>query len=436
MKTNSQMRKPIFFTRRVPLALVVLAAAGATNLPAATPARPLAQEHVVVAESPDPQTIPAYNPGLARLPGGRLIATYNLRRGYIATSDDRGQTWQARGNFPFRHARPFTAGDTVYILGQAGDLMIIRSDDKGETWSDPVKLTEGQRWHQAPSNVHYANGNVYLVMERQDTPAGFTGWAVKHLAPVLLRASVSDNLTRRESWTFASELFFRDVFDPDQVRWFGIPFYPHHPDRQTVFANNRRMSPPGWLEANVVKITDPAHFWHDPEERTFHLLLRANTGMTNIGALAKVVENADGSMTTMLERAPSGEEILFLPLPGGQMKFHILRDDETELYWLLSSQSSDSMTRPEHLGPDRFGLADNERHRLQLHFSTNAVDWMFAGMVAIGETPRHARHYASMVIDGDDLHVLSRSGDEHARSAHNTNLITFHTISNFRDLAY
>jgi hypothetical protein len=417
------------------LSLVMTVVAGILFSTSA-PARPLAQEHVVVAESPDPAAIAAYNPGLARLPGGRLIATYNLRRGYIATSDDRGQTWQARGNFPFRHARPFISGDIVYILGQAGDLMIVRSEDWGETWSDPVKLTGGQTWNHAPTNVHYANGNVYLVMERQDTPAGFTGWAVKHLAPVLMRAPVAADLTRRESWTFASELFFRDVFDPDKVRWFCAPFYPHHPDRQTVSANNRRMSPPGWLEANVVQITDPTHFWYDPEGRSFHLFLSANTGMTNNGALAKVVENADGSMTTLLERAPSGEEILFLPLPGGQMKFHIVRDDETGLYWLLSSQSSDSMTRPEHLGPDRFGLADNERHRLQLHFSTNAVDWMFAGMVAVGGTPRHARHYASMVIDGDDLHVLSRSGDENAQSAHNTNLITFHTVPDFRDLAY
>jgi hypothetical protein len=45
-------------------------------------------------------------------------------------------------------------------------------------------------------------------------------------------------------------------------------------------------------------------------------------------------------------------------------------------------------------------------------------------------------HYASMVIDGDDLHVLSRSGDERAHDAHNGNLITFHTVRNFRDLVY
>ena len=64
------------------------------------------------------------------------------------------------------------------------------------------------------------------------------------------------------------------------------------------------------------------------------------------------------------------------------------------------------------------------------------VDWCFAGLVAVGPVEQASRHYASMVIDGDDLHVLSRSGDERARSAHDGNLITFHTIRGFRDLVY
>jgi hypothetical protein len=46
------------------------------------------------------------------------------------------------------------------------------------------------------------------------------------------------------------------------------------------------------------------------------------------------------------------------------------------------------------------------------------------------------RNYASMAIDGDDLIVLSRSGDERAVSAHNGNLITFHRIRDFRGLVY
>jgi len=50
--------------------------------------------------------------------------------------------------------------------------------------------------------------------------------------------------------------------------------------------------------------------------------------------------------------------------------------------------------------------------------------------------PGQGRHYASMVIDGDDLHVLSRSGDERAKNAHDGNLITVHSVRGFRDLVY
>ena len=110
------------------------------------------------------------------------------------------------------------------------------------------------------------------------------------------------------------------------------------------------------------------------------------------------------------------------------MRFHILYDAETRLYWLLGSQSTDSMCRPETLPPERYSLPNNERHRLQLHFSKNCIDWCFAGLVAVGPSPHHARHYASMAIQDRDLHILSRSGDEEALNPHDGNLITFHTI--------
>jgi len=128
--------------------------------------------------------------------------------------------------------------------------------------------------------------------------------------------------------------------------------------------------------------------------------------------------------------------MLYVPLPGGQMKFHILYDEPTRLFWLLSSQSTDSMTRPDELPADRYNLPNNERHRLVLHFSRNCLDWCFAGLVATGAAPGQSRHYASMVIDGDDLHVLARSGDARARNAHDGNLITCHTVRGFRSLVY
>jgi hypothetical protein len=438
----------------------------------AQPGRPLADSFVTVYESPDPQRLFAYSPGIARLDGGRLVATAGARlvatidiggtgaaepegplyrrgphgqawQGRVYTSDHGGKTWRERCRFPFMHARPFVAGDSVYVLGHAGDLTIIRSDDGGDTWSEPAKLTDGQFWHQAPCNVHYANGCVYLVMERRVT-FDIKGWYVGEIAPVLMRGHVGDDLTRRGNWTFASELSFRQVVenvekDPD-LDFFGVPFFKCPYPKGSMTAPGRPMSPIGWLEANVVQISDPDHLWHDANGQTFHLFMRAHTGRTGYAALAKVVEQGEkpgtGAMKTMLQEAPSGKKMLFLPMPGGQLKFHVLCDAESKLYWLLSTQATDSMTRPDRLPADRYNLPSNERRRLQLHFSRNMVDWCFAGLVAAGPTEVASRHYASMAIDGDDLVILSRSGDERARNPHDGNLITFHRVRGFRNLAY
>ena len=118
------------------------------------------------------------------------------------------------------------------------------------------------------------------------------------------------------------------------------------------------------------------------------------------------------------------------------MKFHILKDEKTDLFWLVSTQPTDSMVRPETLDDDRYDLPNNERQRLVLYFSRNCVDWVFAGLVDKGETQKQSRHYASMAIRGDDLIILSRSGDKDALSAHNTNMITVHKVSDFRSLIY
>ena len=430
------------------------AAEGARAPRAGWRVRPLAQDFVKVYESPQPMAVYSYSPGIARCPNGRLVATLDVggpgivllrgaaelvggrvARGKVFTSDDHGRTWWHRANFPFAHARPFVAGKSLYVLGQAGNLTVIRSDDWGASWSPPARLTVKQSWHQAPCNVHYANGCVYLVMERR-VYFDVWCWGVSVLAPVLMRAKEQADLTKRQSWTFASELVFRDAVPRDRLDYFGVPFYKVGRQTGRLLARRRHCAPIGWLETNVVQFVDPDHYWFDPKGKTFHLWMRAHTGGTGLAAIAKVVENDDGSMTTLLETAPSGRKVAYVPCPGGQMKFHILYDKPTRLYWLLSSQATDSMTRADRLPAERYGLPNNERHRLQLHFSKNCIDWCFAGIVAIGPSPRQARHYAAMVIDGDDLAIVSRSGDHRAMSAHNGNFISFHRVRNFRALVY
>lgn len=407
--------------------------------------------------SPDPKRAFTYSPGICALSSGRLIGSMDMMGpgvadmqdhayfpngrpliGKVFVSDDNGAHWIFRRNFNFIFARPFEANGVLYLLGQNGDLMIMKSEDEGDTWSDPVPLTKGEFWHQAPCNVCYANGNVYLVMERmqyQDCRA----WEPSVYSPVLMRASLNSDLTLAENWTFSSTVAFRDLVDRVAIRYFAIPFFASADKEAIPVCESpvvRKIAPIGWLETNVVQFKDPKHIWHDPTGHTFHLWMRAHTGGTGYAAVMKVVEREDGTMEICTEKAPSGKDVVFVPCPGGQMKFHILYDDVSELFWLLSTQATDSMIRPEAMDPERFDLPNNERQRLVLHFSKNCIDWCFAGLVDAVESPTMSRSYASMAINGEDLIILSRSGDEQAVSAHNGNVIFCHRIEHFRELIY
>jgi hypothetical protein len=429
--------------------LFIVLVLGAAGWALASPIRPLANEPLIIAESPDAKEHPLNNPSIVRLDSGRLVITYQKSGvskesgqpwAFVLTSDDRGRTWAQRAAMGMTHGRLFTVGKSLYFLGHSGNLRVARSDDEGMTWTQPVELTERQSWHQTAANVWRANGNIYLVMERR-TEKNIDAWPVGELAPILMRAREGDDLTLRTSWTFAGELTFADVLpgyrqNELEIDYFGIPFYPQAYPKRTPLVGTRTFSPMGWLETNVVQITDPNHYWFDPSGHTFHLFMRANTGRTGYAALAKVVEMPDGTMQTMLETAPSGKKMLYLPFPGGQMRFHVLYDEKTKLYWMLGTQATDSMTRAEALPADRFSTPDNERQRMVLHFSKNMVDWCFAGVVAIGASAKESRHYACMAIDGNDLVILARSGDKNAHSAHDGNLITFHRVGGFRDLVY
>ncbi len=423
---------------------------GLVSANAQCPIRPLAQDYVIVAYSPDSKNMPLYSPSIVRLSSGRLVISYTEARKkdsdetdyqVIMTSDDGGKTWIKRTEQTVGlQGRIFEANGILYYLAPGAGLPVCKSTDNGNTWSTPVYLTSKDKsWQQTAANVWYAHGNVYLEMELRVRV--INAWGAGEKAPVLLRAKLTDDLTKAASWTFSSVLDFGDLIpcyreNTPKIEFFGLPFYTQkYPDRNDI-APGRSFSPMGWAEGNVVQILDPNHYWYDDSGSTFHIFLRSLTGMTNYGAVCKVVENADGTMTTMLETVPSGKKILFLPLPGGHNRFHILYDATTKTYWLLSNQSTDSMTKAELLASDRHDLAYGERNRLVLHFSKNMVDWCFAGVVAIGATQKEARSYAAMDFDGNDLVILSRSGDPNSYSAHETNMITFHRVKNFRDLIY
>lgn len=414
---------------------------------------PLASE-IVLYKSPYPQDVYLATPGIAACPDGRIVATFHVsgdsslyntlpgvasgQRCFIYTSDDGGALWTHRANTAMYHARPFVAGNEMYLIGRRlRDIYITKSSDRGETWSAASRLTTNEMWAGSGNNVITKDGYVYLTMDHR-IYTNSTAWATAEQAPRILRGRIGTDLLDRANWTFSSSDAFIDyVNDRDLETLFGLPFFPaFYPDRYHLpNAGTRNASPIGWLEGNVVQFVDPRHHFYDPAGKTLHLFLRTNTGLTNIGALMKVTERPDGTMTTSFQQSPSGKEMLFIPLPGGQQTFYIKYDEVTELYWLLATQTTDSLTKGEYLGSS-FGAPYDQRRRLHLYFSKNMFDWCSAGPAIAGAAENQSRHCCSMDIHGDDLIFLSRSGDAEAKSGHDCNLITFHRIKNFRSLVY
>lgn len=426
---------------------------------------PIAKDFTIVKRSSSPDKEFLYTPSVLCLKNGRLLVSLDVsdKWGEIYASDDGGISWNPKGTGSFTHARLFLDGDTVYLIGHktAGPIVIFVSYDNGEHWSKEAVLADG-KWHQSACSVCYKNGYIYLVMECLMTQEdeNFPYWCPNILAPVIMRGKLGSDLTQKENWLFSEKVAFRDIIpDDDVLDWFGVPFFhsalkypPSESNTASVneykklydFENNQPKKtfsthPIGWLETNLVEIVDPRHYWYDPSGKTLMMFMRAHTGGSGYCCVAKAVEytiHGEDVIKIELVTNPSGKKVLYLPMPGGQMKFYVKFDSKTNLYWLLSTQATDTMCRIECLDKERYSIPCDERDRLTLHFSKNMVDWVFSGLVSKGDSPKQSRHYGSMDIDGDDLVIVSRSGDKDCASAHNGNIITFHRIKNFRDLIY
>jgi hypothetical protein len=128
------------------------------------------------------------------------------------------------------------------------------------------------------------------------------------------------------------------------------------------------------------------------------------------------------------------------PVPGGQCKFHIVWDERSQMFWMASNYPTNSLGlyRDPELklppGKPEWQSLREDRRLLMLSYSLDALNWLPACSIAKAEKMTQSFMYPSMVIDGNDIALLSRTGRD-SGDYHDADLATFHRVRNFRSLA-
>lgn len=170
-----------------------------------------------------------------------------------------------------------------------GTIVIRRSADLGETWTDPAVLSEGQ-WHGAPMPVIEHDGRLWRAME--DAHTG-NKWGERYRAR-MMSAPVDAELLDPKSWTISNAIA-RDA------SWLGGDFS-------------------AWLEGNAVV---------DPGGNLVNILRADLSKVPERAAIIRI--SADG------ETATFDAETDFIEFPGGAKKFTIRKDPAGPGYWSLAS---------------------------------------------------------------------------------------------------
>ena len=376
----------------------------------------LAGDYLILAESPDPDTVYTGSPCLAQLPSGRLVASYEWFRPQplvekipdqleILVSDDDGNRWRKTAALDIIWPSLFAVGETLYCIGNrrlSREIVIARSEDGAESWSEPSQLFGG-RHHNAPTSILFRRGRVYRAFET---------------------CPVGDDAVGRSQWeslVVAGDLS-RDLLDPSAWRMSNKVRFPGVPDvlsqRRYRASAADKVVEDCFIEGNIIDVRGE-----------MRVLLRTIIDGHTTGGIASVCSLEDDG-----ERLDY-RFVQFYPMPGAQCKFHILHDEESGLFWTTVCLPTDTWQEREPLRAVGFASPPgNERRILMLMYSLDALNWFQAGCVAMSRSIFEAFSYASQLIRGEDLLVISRTS-QGGFNQHDTNLVTLHRIEKFRELA-
>ena len=377
-------------------------------------AAPLAQDYTVVFRNPDLEYY-VEGPGLVRFDDGSLLAVVPVvpreqwseeRRlahsvVHLLRSSDHGATWQPLADLPYYSAAPWRDGETLYLFANKpgvgkkrnADLLLLRSDDRGRTWSAPVTLFTGNYWNCHTAMVQ-RDRRIYWAID--DLSLG------KNRGPRLVAGDLSGDPMNPQAWRISEPLPFPGA---PEAMW--NPKFAALPDQ--------------YLEPNVIEVN----------------------GQLRVLVTVKFKRQTSASLCAVLDATDTDGQlalkfIRYNAMPGGQLKFCVLRDDVSKMFWLTSNlpvASEDTFgwsAAAEQEG--RYKSTAGDRRTLMLSYGLDGLNWFPAGCIAQALRLSQSFMYARPVLDGDDLAIIARSSIA-APNQHDADCATFHRVRDFRRLA-
>ncbi|HMP77219.1 MAG TPA: sialidase family protein [Kiritimatiellia bacterium] len=301
----------------------------------------------------------------------------------------------------------------------SGTTKIWRSSDQGATWIQLNTITNMKR-----GSVFVHEGDVYLW--------GYTA------APgdVVIRKSTD----RGESWTVPTNAATGLL--TSGTNWGGTPHNPVFFSNRVWMAQGgtRAFSAPltaDLLQSNVWTITPAATVNQGPlgsglTVTEAQIVSSPHAGvvvMPKIGGLpnsALLRVSTDGASI----KTPYDEE--WVALPGGEKKFGASYDPLSGRFYVLSNPVLAAHTN-EREPPEMV------RNAAAISSSTDLRNWNVEALFLYSPNVDYEGfQYLNFAIEGDDLLVAARTafdvGGNKPPRGHDSNLITFHRVANFRTL--
>ena len=359
---------------------------------------------VVVNHSPASKGKYLGSPSICILPNGRYVVSHDYfgpkTKEFetaitdIFVSDDRGATWQKsaslRGQF---WSSLFYHNEAIYILGTCrhhGNIVIRKSTDGGQTWSNPYDaknglLVEGE-YHTAPTPVLVHNGRIYKAFEYATHKV--RKWGRRYSAMVL-SAPANADLLDAKSWRCSNIIYSDPAWLEGEFR--------------------------GWLEGNIV---------YDHKQKQLLNILRVGT-----------IKGVGEERCAHVKVSPNGKQISFdvesgfHNLPGGAKKFTIRYDERTGKYWALVNNTD----------PAKLVIKnDKTRNTLSLCSSEDLLTWKVERtIIDHPDVMYHGVQYVDWLFEGNDIVAVIRTAWEdeegQAHNQHDSNYILFRRVENFAE---